>query len=183
MFFQHLSQSTLPPSMGIHRPSSTALLQLAHCFTLRDLPEEVDKLLVTLFDGFKASNSLGLDKVGLVYERVGSLGGLPELSLTGLWFSTPAGKMCLVEERGEKLALVVVGDRGVSSNRVSIARSRAPTDLAVLLAPFPEYEDEVAERLRVGNRVEYADSDEFEERGDEVGNCIPSVFGTSLPSS
>ena len=140
--------------MGIHRPSSVVLLQLAHCFTLRDLPEEVDKLLVTLFDGFKASNSLGLDTLGLVWERVGSLGGLPELSRAGLWFSAPEGKICLVGESGEKLALVVGGDRGVSSNRVSIALSRAPIDLVVLLAPCPGYEDEAVERLRRGIRVE-----------------------------
>jgi hypothetical protein len=154
---------------------------------LRDLLEEADRLLVTLFDGFKASNSLCLGMMGLVCERVGSLTGLLELSLTGLWFSTPAGKMCSVGERGEKLALVV-GDRGVSSNRVSIARSRAPTDLAVLLAPYPECEDEAAERLRVGSRAEYADSEDFEDRGDEVGNRIlfvPSLFflNASFPSS
>lgn len=70
--------------MGIHRPSSMVLLQLAHCFTLRDLLEEADELLVTLFDGFKASNSLDLAIVGLVCERMGSLGGLLELSLIGL---------------------------------------------------------------------------------------------------
>jgi len=143
--------------MGIHRPSSVVLLQFAHCFTLRDLLEEVDELLVTLFDGFKASNSLGLDTLGLVWERVGSLGGLLELSWAGLWFSAPEGKMCLVGlvgERGEKLALVVGGDRGVSSNRVSIALSRAPIDLVVLLAPCPGYEDEAVERLRRGIRVE-----------------------------
>jgi len=142
--------------MWIHRPSSVVLLQLAHCFTLRGLldEDEVDELLVTLFDGFKASNSLGLAMLGLVCERVGSLGGLLELSRAGLWFSAPEGNMCLVGERGEKLALVVGGDRGVSSNRVSIALSRAPIDLVVLLAPFPGYEDEVAERLRRGIRVE-----------------------------
>ena len=174
--------------MGIQRPSSTVLLQLAHCFSLRDLLEVVDELLVTLFDGFKASNSLGLVMVGLVCERVGSLGGLLELSLTGLWLSTPAGRICLAGENGDMLALVVDGDRGVSSNRVSIARSRAPTDLAVLLAPCPECEDEAAERLRVGIRVEYADSDDFEDRGDEVGNCILFVpwspfFNVSFPPS
>ena len=162
------------------------LLQLAHCFTLRVLFEEADELLVTLFDGFKASSSLGLVMIGLVCERVGNLGGLPELSLTGLRLSATTGRGS-VGGRGEKLALVV-GDRGVSSNRVSIARSRAPTDLAVLLAPYPEYEDEAAERLRAGIRVEYADSDDFEDRGDEVGNLIlfvppPSFFGTSFPSS
>ena len=140
--------------MGIHRPSSVVLLQFAHCFTLRDLPEEVDGLLITLFDGFKASNSLGLAMLGLVCERVGSFGGLLELSRAGLWFSAPKGKMCLVGERGEKLASVVGGDRGVSSNKVSIALSRAPTDLVVLLAPCPGYEDEVVERLRSGIRVE-----------------------------
>ena len=186
IFFQHLSQSVLPPSMGIHRPSSTGLLQLAHCFTLRDLFEEVDKLFVTLFDGFKtsfkASNSLGLARVGLVCERVGSLGGLLELSLTGLWFSTPAGRMCVVGERGEKLALVV-GDRGLSSNRVSIALSRAPVDLAMLLAPFTEYEDEAVEGLRIGIRAEYTDSDDLEDREEGVGNLIPSFFDRSFPSS
>ena len=186
IFFQQLSQSTLPPSMGIHRPSPMLLLQLAHCFTLRVLFEEADELLVTLFDGFKASSSLGLVMIGLVCERVGNLGGLPELSLTGLRLSATTGRGS-VGGRGEKLALVV-GDRGVSSNRVSMARSRAPTDLAVLLAPYPEYEDEAAERLRAGIRVEYADSDDFEDRGDEVGNLIlfvppPSFFGTSFPSS
>lgn len=174
--------------MGIQRPSSMVLLQLAHCFTLCDLLEVVDKLLVTLFDGFKASNSLGLARLGLVCERVGSLGGLLELSLTGLWLSTAMGRMRSVGESGEKLALVVIGDRGVSSNSVSIARSRAPTDLAVLLAPCPEYEDEAAERLLVGMRTEYADSDDFEDRGDEVGNCIlfvpwSSFFAASFPSS
>ena len=140
--------------MGIHRPSSVVLLQFAHCFALRDLLEEVGELLVTLFDGFKASNSLGLATLGLVCERVGSLGGLLELSRVGLWFSAPEEKMCLVEERGEKLALVVGGDRGVSSNRVSIALSRAPTDLVVLLVPCPGCEDDVVERLRRGIRVE-----------------------------
>lgn len=168
--------------MGIHRPSSTVLLQLAHCFALRDLLGGADRLLVTLFDGFKASSSLGLAMVGLVCDRVGSLGGLLELSLTGLWFSVPGGKNCLVGERGEKLALVV-GDRGVSSNRVSMVRSRAPTDLAVLLTPYPEYEDDAVERLRAGIRAEYADSDDLEDRGDEVGNCIPSFFDASFPSS
>ena len=152
--FQHLSQRTLPPSMGIHRASSVILLQLAHCLTLRDRLEELEELLVTLFEGFKASSSLGLVMMGLVCERVGNLGGLLELSLTGLWFSNPAGRTCLGGERGERLALVVDGDRGVSSNRVSIALSRAPTDLAVLLAPYPEYEDEAAERLRSGIRAE-----------------------------
>ena len=83
---------------------------------------------------------------------------------------------------------VVDGDRGVSSNRVSIARSRAPTDLAVLLVPCPECDDEAAERLRVGIRVEYADSDDFEDRGDEVGDCILFVpwlpfFKVSFPLS
>ena len=82
--------------MGIQRPSSAVLLQLAHCLTLRDLLEEVDRLLVTLFEGFKASNSLGFVMMGLVCERVGNLGGLLELSLTGLWFSAPAGRMGLV---------------------------------------------------------------------------------------
>lgn len=153
IFFQHLSQSTLPPSIGIHRPSSIALLQLAHCFVLRGLLEEVNKLLVTLFEGFRASNSLDLVIVGLVCERVGSLGGLLELSLTGLWFSSPAGKACLAGESGEEFALVV-GDRGVSSNSVSIALSRAPIDLAVPLTPYAEHEDEVAERLRIGIRGE-----------------------------
>ena len=140
--------------MGIHRPSSEVLLQLAHCFTLRDLPEELEELLVTLFEAFKASSSLGLVMMGLVCERVGNLGGLLELSLTGLWFSAPVGRTCLAGKRGERLALVVDGDRGVSSNRVSIALSSAPTDLAVLLAPYPEYEDEAAERLRSGIRAE-----------------------------
>lgn len=158
------------------------LLQLAHCFVLRDLFEETDELLVTLFEGFKMSNSLGLAIVGLVWERVGSLGGLLELSLTGPWFSAPVGKICLVGESGDELALVE-GDRGVSSNSVSIALSRAPTDLAVVLAPYPECEDEVAERLRIGIRGEYAEPDDFEDRGDEVGNRIPSFFGTSFPSS
>jgi hypothetical protein len=181
IFFQHLSQSTLPPSIGIHRPSSIILLQLAHCFVLRDLFEEADELLVTLFDGFKMSNSLGLAMVGLVWERVGSLGGLLELSLTGLWFSTPAGKICLVGESGDKLAFVV-GDRGVSSNSVSMALSRAPTDFAVVLAPYPECEDEVAERLRIGTREEYAEPDDFDDRGDELGNFIPSCFDTSFSS-
>lgn len=174
--------------MGIQRPSSMVLLQLAHCFTLRDLVEAVDELLVTLFDGFKASNSLCLVMVGLVCERVGSLGGFPELSLTGLWSSIPTGIICLAGESGERLALVVAGDRGESSNRVSIARSRAPTDLAVLLVPYPEREDEAAERLRAGTRVEYADSDDFEDLGDEVGNCIlfvswPPFFNASFPPS
>lgn len=168
--------------MGIHRPSSTVLLQLAHCFTLRGLLEEVDELPVTLFDGFKTSNSLGLAIVGLVCERVGSLGGLPELSLIGLWFSPPVGKMGLVGESGEKLALVV-GDRGASSNSVSIARSRAPTDFAVLLAPYPECKDDVAERLRIGIRGEYAEPDDFEVRGDTIGNCTLSFFGASFVSS
>jgi len=118
--------------MGIHRPSPMDLLQLAHCFTLRVLLEEADELLVTLFDGFKASNSLGLVMIGLVCDRVGSLGGLLELSLTEVPLSIP-GRGGSAGGRGEKLALVVVGDRGVSSNKVSIARSRAPTDLAVLL--------------------------------------------------
>ena len=173
--------------MGIHRPSPMVLLQLAHCFTLRVLLEEADELLVTLFDGFKASSSLGLVMIGLVCERVGSFGGLLELSLTGLRSSVTTGSVGSAGGRGEKLALVV-GDKGVSSNKVSMARSRAPTDLAVLLAPYPEYEDEAAERLRAGSRVEYADSDDFEDRGDEVGNLIlfvpsPSFFDTSFPSS
>jgi len=64
-----------------------------------------------------------------------------------------------------------------------MALSRAPTDLAVLLAPCPEYEDEVAERLRTGTRAEYADSDDLEDRGDEVGNWIPFFPGTLFPSS
>ena len=158
------------------------LLQLAHCFIPRVLFEEVDELLVTLFEGFKASNSLCLAIVGLVCERVGSLGGLLELSLAGLWFSTPAGKTCLVGGSGDRLAFVA-GDRGVSSNSVSIALSRAPTDFAVLLAPCPEYEDEVAERLRTGIRGEYTEPDVLEDRGDEEGNCIPSFFGTLSSSS
>ena len=158
--------------MGIHRPSPMTLLQLAHCFTLRDLVEEVDGLLDTLFEGFRASNSLCLAMMGLVCERVGSLGGL---------LSTPVGRTSLVEERGEKLALVVVGDRGVSSNKVSIALSSGPTDLAVLLAPCPECEDEVAERLRTGIRAEYTDSDDFEDR--DEGNWIPSFLGMLFPSS
>ena len=182
IFFQHLSQSTLPPSIGIHRPSSMGLLQLAHCLVLRGLFEGADELPVTLFEDFKVSNSLDLTIVGLVCERVGSLSGLLELSLAGLWFSTPTGKMSLVGESGERVELVV-GDRGVSSNSVSIALSRAPIDLAVLLAPYPEYEDEVAERLRIGIRGEYAEPDDFEDRGDEVGNWIPSFFGTSFPPS
>lgn len=137
---------------------------------------------MTLFEGFNISSSLDLTIVGLVCERVGSLGGLPELSLTELWFSTPRGKMCPVGESGEEFALVV-GDREVSSNSVSIALSRAPTDLAVLLAPYPEYEDEVAEGLRTGTRGEYAEPDDLEDRGEEVGNCIPPFFGRSFPSS
>lgn len=128
------------------------LLQLAHCFALRDLFEEAADDTVTLFDGFNESNSLCLAIVGLVCERVGSFGGLVELSLTEARFSAPMGSICLVGESGEKLALVV-GDRGESSNRVSIALSRAPTDLAVLLVPYPEWE-EVSERLRIGIREE-----------------------------
>lgn len=137
---------------------------------------------MTLFEGFKMSNSLCLAIVGLVCERVGSLGGLLELSLTGLWFSTPAGKILFVGESGEELVFVV-GERGVSSNRVSIALSRAPVDLALLLAPYPDCGDGVTERLRSGTRGEYTEPDDFEDRGEEVGCCIPLFFCTSFPSS
>lgn len=77
----------------------------------------------------------------------------------------------------------MVGDRGASSNSVSMALSRVPNDLAVLLGPYPECDDEPAERLRIGIRGEYAEPDDLEVRGEEVGNLIPSLFGASFPSS
>jgi len=90
--------------------------------------------------------------------------------------------MDFVGESGEKLAFVV-GDRGASSNSVSMALSSIPTDLAVLLGPYPECEDELAERFLISIRGEYAEPDDLEVRDEEMGNLVPSIFGASLPSS
>ena len=111
--FQHLSQSTLPPSIWIHRPSSIVFSHRTHTRT---------------FGGLflcPAPSSRPVLIVGLVCERIGSFGGRDTLSR---WASdaSASGRVAGLCE------LLPVGESVPSSNSVSIARSRAPVDLAVV---------------------------------------------------
>lgn len=123
MFFQHLSQSTVPPSIWIHLPSSICLSHLAQTLTLG------------LFFPIPCLESgLPAPRVGLVCDRIGNFGGLlsrgfsPNPSRAGLDVDAA---VCTVVS---------------SSKRVSMVRSRAPVDLA---AERMEYAVD-ADRLRFG---------------------------------
>lgn len=92
--------------------------------------------------------------VGLVCERMGSFGGLETLSL---WPSVAKAKgnvagLC---------AVLVVGESVPSSNNVSIARSKAPVDFAVVRAVYADVPVE-AERLRIGGRGDAEDDEDDE---------------------
>ena len=104
MFFQHLSQSTLPVSVAIHLPFSIVFSHLIHSF---------------FFFARLASSNVAVD--GLVNERVGSFGA----------FCSGESGVARVFERPFKLpTLDPVVDKP-SSKRVSIARSIPCVDLEV----------------------------------------------------
>lgn len=131
IFFQHLSQSTFPPSIWIHRPSSIVFSQRTHTFVFGRLC------------ALRRCSSRPVDSVGLVCERIGSFGDLDTLS------------RCASANGGRDEPVLVVGDAGLSSNRVSIARSSAPVDLAIV-------RDVDADRLRCGSRGDSVEEDEDE---------------------
>ena len=68
IFFQHLSQSTFPPSICIHLPSSIAFSHRMHTFARGRLC------------ALRRWSSRPEDNVGLVCDRVGNLGDFVTLS-------------------------------------------------------------------------------------------------------
>ena len=76
IFFQHLSQSTFPPSICIHLPSSIAFSHRTHLRTLGRF--DVDALRA--FPSAFSSVSRFEGSVGLVCERVGYFADLDTLS-------------------------------------------------------------------------------------------------------
>lgn len=120
MFFQHLSHSTLPPSIWIQRPSSMRFSQRTHTRARGGARLLVDAPL-------RRCSSRPEGNVGLVCERVGSFGDLATLS------------RCVSANGREDV--LAVGESGPSSSRrVSIARSIAPVDLETVRAVEAERE-------------------------------------------
>ena len=75
-----------------------------------------------LFDAVLCPSGRVVDdgRVGLVCERIGSFGDLPPT----------LSRFASALTKGRELPVLVVGDSGLSSKSVSMARSRAPVDLA-----------------------------------------------------
>lgn len=117
MFFQQRSHMTPPPSVRIHRSSSMVLLHLRHART---------------FSVRRLASSLLVREPGLVCERVGSFGLMLSRSREPSW-ARPTGNMAGLDTDD------AVGLVASSSKSVSMARSSAPVDFAVVRTVYDEF--------------------------------------------
>lgn len=164
IFFQHRSQSTLPPSTCIHLPSSIGFTQRTHVLVRGRFVDALRGLPVPVASARSSAASRFDGSVGLVCERIGSFGDFVALSLS--FVRSLLGGL----SRGirDELAVEAVGEVGPSSRRVSMTRSRAPVDFDGVRGV---YEDEAAveeERERWGARGDWTVVDEEDEYRDSV---------------